>query len=177
MVAIATHWNREGLDVSEDGQVPVRVFSNANTVELQLNGQSLGEQVVSDYQAQWQVTYAPGELVAIAYGANHQIVAKTNVVTAGEVAKLQVTPRFEGQQQTLWQVQALDANNDPVPLCDDVINVSATTGQTLALGNGDPADTEVPSVETIHLFNGKALIIATKAAQLDVHLTPVAPTR
>lgn len=177
MVVIATHWNREVLDVSEQGQVPVRVFANAKTVDLQLNGKSLGMQAVSDYQAQWQVPYASGKLVAIAYGANHQIIAQTTRVTAGTVAKLEVTPRYQGQQQTLWQVQALDADNHPVPLCDDVINVTATAGQVLALGNGDPADTEVPSVETIHLFNGKALIIATKAAQLDVHLAPVAPAR
>ena len=75
------------------GDIPVRVYSNAGSVELFLNGKSQGrktfqEKWTSDgrkYQEgegsdqlylEWRLAYQPGELRAVAYDRQGQIVEK-----------------------------------------------------------------------------------------------------
>ena len=79
MVHVLPHWNWAG----REGQaIPVMVYTNADEVELFLNGKSLGRKkrfgepmtipvgqnvnaqrkFVSKYRLEWQVPYAPGSL-------------------------------------------------------------------------------------------------------------------
>ena len=79
--------------VDKYGDIPVRVYSNAGSVELFLNGKSQGrktfqEKWTSDgrkYQEgegsdqlylEWRLAYQPGELRAVAYDRQGQIVEK-----------------------------------------------------------------------------------------------------
>ncbi len=62
---IAPHWNWKG----REGQtIDVWVYSNADNVELFLNGKSLGKkEMPRNSHLQWEVNYEPGTLSAIAY--------------------------------------------------------------------------------------------------------------
>ena len=61
---LVPHWNWAG---SEGKPIKVMVTSNADKVELRLNGRSVGEQAVDKYQmATFDVPYEPGTLEAIA---------------------------------------------------------------------------------------------------------------
>ena len=112
MVHILPHWNWPGL---EGKAIPVWCYSNAETVELLLNGKSLGQQrmgqgklqsLVIDEQIDpetgkrqpvtvqtgwlhlaWDVPYQPGVLKAVAKRGG-QIVASDEVATAGPPARI-----------------------------------------------------------------------------------------
>ncbi len=91
------------------GDIPVRVYSNARSVELFLNGKSQGGKTfqgkwTSDgrkYQEgessdqlylEWHLAYQPGELYAVAYDRQGQLVAEDRVVTAGKPATIRAGP-------------------------------------------------------------------------------------
>ncbi len=65
MVHLLPHWNfrgREGEDIR------VSAYTNCESVELFLNGESLGKKEVERYgHAEWQVEYIPGKLEVKAY--------------------------------------------------------------------------------------------------------------
>ena len=66
MVHILPHWNWQGFEGKE---IPVWCYSNCESVELFLNGKSLGEKKFSDTKdlhLVWKVPYAAGTLKAVA---------------------------------------------------------------------------------------------------------------
>jgi beta-galactosidase len=112
MVHLLPHWSWSGF---EDHGLPVWCYSNAESVELFLNGKSLGQQRMGQGQLQkfviedqtdpkskkrhttevesgwlhlaWDVRYEPGVLKAVARRGG-QVVATDEVATAGPPAKL-----------------------------------------------------------------------------------------
>jgi hypothetical protein len=70
--------------------VDVWVYSDADTVELLLNGASQGSQAMTRYaHATWNVPYAPGSLVAVGYkNGSSTPVGNWTVTTAGAPAQL-----------------------------------------------------------------------------------------
>jgi beta-galactosidase len=110
-VHILPHWNWQQFTGKK---IPVWCYSNADTVELFLNGKSLGEKRVADspiqkflidehkekdgtmkpveqetgwYHLAWDVQWQPGTLKAVAKRGG-KIIATDEVVTAGKPAKL-----------------------------------------------------------------------------------------
>lgn len=111
MVHLLPHWNWEQFAGKE---IPVWCYSNADSVELFLNGKSLGEKSMKNippkkytveaagavntaepirtvetgwFHQEWHVPYEPGVLRVVAKTAG-QVVATDEVVTAGKPAKL-----------------------------------------------------------------------------------------
>ncbi len=99
----------------------VYVASNADTVELFLNGRSLGQGKVSDrYLFTFpEVAFEPGELKAVA--SRHGAVVATAVKrTAGAAVALRLTPlrsavQADGADIALFDVEAVDARGERVP--------------------------------------------------------------
>ena len=65
MVHLLPHWNWEQFAGKE---IPVRAFTNADSVELFLNGKSQGATSERPMQLhyQWKVPFEPGTLKAVA---------------------------------------------------------------------------------------------------------------
>ena len=80
---LPSSWTWPGF---EGKPIPVRVFTNADTTELFLNGRSLGVKTLAtdakQLHLEWSVPYAPGELKAVAK-KNGQVVATDVEQTAG----------------------------------------------------------------------------------------------
>lgn len=166
MVHVMPHWNREALDIDGNGEVAIRAFSNAEAVELFVNEQSFGRQSVADCQCNWRVPYVAGELKVIAYQDNQEV-AQDSRQTSDDMAKVQVKPIYTGKEQTLYEVNAFDAQGKFVPTANHELQISAENGTVIGLGNGNPADISDYSKTNIHLFNGKALVIATAEAKIS----------
>lgn len=142
MVHILPHWNWEihksyQQVVDKYGDIPVRVYSNARYVELFLNGKSQGrktfqEKWTSDsrtYQEgegsdqlylEWRLPYQSGELHAVAYDRQGQIVAEDRVVTAGKQAKIGLHAEKtklepDGQDLLYLYFDVLDKDGNWVP--------------------------------------------------------------
>jgi beta-galactosidase len=180
-VHILPHWNwpdRIGQNV------PVYVYTNGDTVELFLNGKSLGKQTkakeagpsyygsIDKYRLCFNdVNYEPGELKAVAYKDGSEV-GQEVMRTAGEPAKIRLTPdRKElsatGDDLCYILVEALDANDTLCPLADNLIKFKVDGPAEIAgVDNGNPLSYEPFQADYRKLFFGKAmLILRTKEGQ------------
>jgi beta-galactosidase len=180
-VHILPHWNwpdRIGQNV------PVYVYTNGDTVELFLNGNSLGKQTkakeagtgyygsIDKYRLCFNdVNYEPGELKAVAYEDGKEI-GQEVMRTAGEPAKIRLTPdrkelKASGDDLCYILVEALDANNTLCPLADNLIKFKVDGPAEIAgVDNGNPLSYEPFQADYRKLFFGKAmLILRTKEGQ------------
>jgi beta-galactosidase len=164
------HWNWPG---KEGQEIRVVAYSNCKSVELLLNGTSLGRQVMEpNSDLAWQVKYAPGTLSAKGYDANGKVIAETKVETTGDATQIQLTPdrksiNADGEDVAVFTISALDAQGRVVPVAMNKIAFSIEgAGKIIGVGNGDPACHEPDSFLgeaapqwSRSLFNGLAQII------------------
>jgi beta-galactosidase len=158
---LAPHWNWAG----KEGQ-PIRVIamSNADSVELRLNGRSLGEQKVDPFEMnQWQVPYQPGRLEAVARKGG-KIVAHTAVETTGVPVSLRLTPDRkaldgDGRDAVPVTVEALDSKGRHVPTANLPVQFQISGGNIIGVGNGDANSHEPDKANARSLYNGFAQII------------------
>lgn len=164
MVHIFPHWNWEQYAGKE---IPVWAYTNCDSVELFLNGKSLGEKTAAemeDYHLTWHVAYAPGALKAVAKKGG-QVVATKEIRTAGQPAKLVLkadrsTLDATGQDLSFVTVSVTDNEGNLCPNADHKITFSlAGPGLIAGLDNGDPTNLE-PFKGTEHtVFHGLGLAI------------------
>ena len=128
----------------------VRVYTNAKTVELFLNGRSLGAKA-NDAEAlearnivTWEVPFEPGELKAVADGH------ASMVRTAGAVARIAVevedagTHRADGHDLIYVTCRAVDAEGVPVRAWNGrVAFACAGAAEFLCCDNGDHSTDEL----------------------------------
>lgn len=135
MVFIASHWAR-------DSSPKVRVFSNADQVELFLNGKSLGRQQSAPSTTHPNLKhpplefdagqYAAGELKAVAYLGGKQV-AEHVVRTAGDAARLAVAvddlgvPSAPGDL-VFVRARVVDANGNLVAASGQPVKFAAGAG-------------------------------------------------
>jgi beta-galactosidase len=145
MVHLLPHWNWRGREGQE---IDVRAYTNAEEVELLLNGQSLGRQKIAPFAGlKWKVKYAPGALAARAFRGG-TVVAETRVETTGAPAALRLTSdrallRADGEDVAAVTVAVVDAEGRVVPTANvPVAFTLGGPGRIIGVGNGDPASHE-----------------------------------
>lgn len=158
MVHVMPHWNAEGLEIDEKGQVTVRVFSNLPEVELFVNEKSYGKKAVVAGAVDWCVLYEPGELRAVALKEG-TIMATTTRKTSQALAKVTTTKIFSGKELNLYQLSAVDEEGYFVPTANHPVSVAVKDGINLAMANGNPINHEVGNLVSVPLFNGQALVL------------------
>lgn len=157
MIHIMPHWNKKGLEII-NGQTKVRVFSNAEEIELFINGRSQGRKEVKNYQVNWDVVYESGKLTAKAYIGN-KVVSSDEQITSGKPTKIKIINRYHGKNNTIFELQAIDDDRNFVPTANNSISLECEDGQIIGLTNGDPSDVSPYSLSEIKLFSGKAIVI------------------
>ena len=163
------------------------VNTNCDTVELFVNGKSIGRQARDPkcFRLNFPVSYAPG--VVEAKGMRNGRPVAFRMETTGPAAQLRLEPdrtelAADGADATVVNVTALDAEGREVPTaCVPVSFVCTGAGEILGLGNGDPmsheCDVRTPDGWRRNLFNGKCQVVvrAGRAAgtlKLQVRLSP-----
>ncbi|HEY2828405.1 MAG TPA: glycoside hydrolase family 2 TIM barrel-domain containing protein [Pirellulales bacterium] len=165
MVHLLPHWNWEEFAGKE---IPVWAFTNADTVELFLNGKSQGTREAKDLvqlHYEWKVPYEPGTLKAVAK-KDGQIVATDEVVTAGPPAKLELTAdrptiQADGDDLCFVTVKVLDKDGHICPNADNEVSFAIEDPAVIAgLENGDPTNHEAfQNTAARKVFHGLALAI------------------
>ncbi|MBL7701991.1 MAG: glycosyl hydrolase 53 family protein [Ferruginibacter sp.] len=162
---ISPHWNWPG----KEGQpIEVWVNSNADNVELSLNGRSLGKKdMPRNGHLNWLVNYEPGTLKAIAYKKGKKLEAK--VETTGKPAEVVISPykttiMADGKDATVINISVIDRQGREVPDANNLIQFSLKgDGKITGVGNGDPSSHEqdkyFDTVAQRYLFNGKCQVI------------------
>ena len=162
VLQIVPHWNWAG---SEGRPIKVMVMSNADTVELSLNGKSMGEKMMDKMNMLfWDVPYASGRLEAVARKDGKEI-ARQTVETTGEPVALRLTPdrnsmAGDGCDAVPVTVEALDDRGRPVPTANLSVEFEVSgPAAIIGLGNGDPNSHEPEKGNRRSLFNGMAQVI------------------
>jgi beta-galactosidase len=181
MVHVLPHWNWEA------GQtIPVLAYSNADEVELFLNGKSLGrkkrfsepveipvgvtvspdKKFSTRYRLRWDVPFAPGSLKAVAYTAGKQV-AVDEVRTAGAAARIalvadRTTITADGDDLAFFTVRVEDKDGNLCPAASNLVQFTVTGAGTIrAVDNGNAATEEPFQADHRKAFNGLALLIVS----------------
>jgi len=179
------NWTWPGF---EGKTIPVRVFTNADSVELFLNGTSLGSKnypadcadqtVIVDNKDKpsstikspglhlaWDVPYAPGELKAVAT-KDGKVVATDIVRTAGDPAQITLMPDRDkiianGQDLSFIKVAILDKDGNVCPNADNEIQfaVNGSAADLAGVDNGDATNHESFQGPQHKAFHGLALAV------------------
>ncbi|HVZ29861.1 MAG TPA: beta-galactosidase GalA [Asticcacaulis sp.] len=151
------HWNWEG----KEGQtVSVWAYSNADEVELFVNGKSAGKKAMTkDMHVEWSVPYAPGKIEAFAYKAG-KVILKDARETAGPAARIVLTAdratlAADGRDCAVLRAEVVDAKGRTVPKAGNLVTFAAAgPGAVIGVGNGDPNCLEADKASKRSAFNG-----------------------
>jgi beta-galactosidase len=161
----------------------VEVYSNAEQVELFLNGQSLGSKPLpADASPRvWKVAYVAGSVKAVA--SNHgQPVASDELRTAGPAAKIvlesdhpSLPPAYDSVATVTAEV--VDANGVLVPRAADPITFQITgPGVIAAVDSGDHNSHEPFHAVQRLAFQGRCVaLVKASAASGQITLSASAP--
>ena len=174
---LSENWNREAGE-----KVSLYTYTNADEVELFLNGKSLGVKKNSEApklraRIKWDdIAYVPGTLVAVAK-KNGKVVARHQIETTGEAVALKLVPDAEnwhadGKDLMHVRIYAVDKKGRRVLNVKDAKAFDKLTFQVkgdaniVAVDNGNITSDELHIGKTQlektiqrHLFQGSALVI------------------
>jgi beta-galactosidase len=156
------HWNFAG---KEGEEIAVWAHSNADEVELFVNGVSVGKKPVKKLShVEWKVKYAPGVIEARGWKDGKQILVDRRETTGPEVAIRLTADRTEiaadGEDVAILKVEVLDKQGRPVPTASNLIGFKVSgEGALIGVGNGDPNCQESDKKPKRSLYNGLAQVI------------------
>src|ERR1017187_9833908 len=195
---LSPHWNWGG---KEGAIIPVICFTNCETVELFLNGKSLGMQgymfpemgmeehwphfpararamqTTGDLHLAWYVPYQPGTLRALGTNGD-QVVLDVELVTTDIPAAVRLTSD-RTQIDTTWDdlshvvVEIVDRHGRVVPTADNEVVFEITgPGRILGLDNGQAESHESYQGNRRRAFAGRALALVQSTGQPgQIHIT------
>ena len=198
MVHLLPHWNWGNPTLKEnvadaDGNIPVRAYSNAASVELFLNGNTLGKKTFTKKQTsdgrtyqegakpnelylEWKVAFEPGTLEAVARDEAGNIIARDKIVTAGEPAGVRLVKEenaiaADGKDLTYIYYEIVDSKGNVVPTANNLVRFQLHgQGQIVGVDNGEQASRERYKEQADgswirKAFNGKGVVIVKSTEQ------------
>jgi beta-galactosidase len=147
IVHILPHWNWAGFEGKE---IPVWCYSNCESVELFLNGKSIGEKNfrdTKDLHLEWNVPYTPGTLKAVAKNKG-KVICTDEVQTAGAPTKIVLTPdrteiNSDGEDLSFIKIEVVDKEGRVCPDADNLVKfIIKGEGAIAGVGNGNSASHE-----------------------------------
>ncbi|ACI19277.1 glycoside hydrolase family 2 TIM barrel-domain containing protein [Dictyoglomus thermophilum] len=144
----------------------VYIYSDADEVELFLNGKSMGRKIAGDrvkYKVFYDLNYEEGRLEVIAY-KNGVEVGRDILETTGDPVGLRLIPDrniiSSYEDLSFIKIVAIDELGREVTDAKNKVRVKVEgVGKLLALGNADPVSQESFVGNEISLYKGRALAI------------------
>jgi len=137
----------------------VDVYSACESVELLLNGESLGRKSAERYAATFEVPYLPGILRAV----GSKPVAECELRTVGEPARIRLTSdrdTINGDDLSFVTVEVVDSDGLLHPNADHTISFAVDgNGEIAAVGNGDPVSTEPFRGDRRSVHRGRCVVV------------------
>ncbi|GAA4075457.1 glycoside hydrolase family 2 TIM barrel-domain containing protein [Amphibacillus indicireducens] len=177
MIHVFPYW-----DFNPGQMIDVRVASNAPKVELKLNGRSLGikeinHQSGTELVPTWKVAYEPGEITAIAYDENDQVIATDQQKSFEDATKVVLTADKKqlianGQDLIFVEINTEDDAGNQVKNATNRVTVDVTgAGRLVGLDNGDSTDIDQYKGISRRLFSGKLMAIIQATDEVgEIHV-------
>jgi beta-galactosidase len=163
--AVSSHWNRES-----GKKYNIFTYTNADEVELLVNGKSVGIQQNSvDVNKRnmifWQnIPYVPGKITAIARKDGKEV-ARHQLETTGKAVALQIETenaawKADGMDLQYIKVYAVDSKGRKVPTATGEVSFEVSgAARLIALDNGDHSSDDLFNGNKKRLHNGFAMAI------------------
>lgn len=170
---ISPHWN---WPEKVGKPIDVWVNSNADEVELFLNGKSLGKKTMErNSHLQWNVNYESGTLEAIGYKNGRKLTTKvetTNHATKVVAVADKTTVLADGKDGVVVNISIVDDKGREVPVADNMIKFYISgDAKIIGVGNGDPSSHEpdkcADGTWQRSAFNGKCQVIIQAGKTVD----------
>lgn len=157
-------------DFNPGQTVDIRVCSNAPRIELFFNSKSQGDFNLDhvnglDLLGHWSIQYEPGELKAVAYDEDGNIIAQEIKKSFKDPYKINLIAnknkiKADGQELVFIEIFMEDINGNPVENANNRVDVKVTgCGRLIGLDNGDSTDYDAYKGTNRRLFSGKLLAI------------------
>lgn len=169
-------------DVPVGSPTTVDVYSDADEIELLLNGSRIGRAPVGQpkpFIARFEVPYAPGELVAVAYTAGEER-AMTLLLTANDSLRVHAAAdrtaiRADDTDLAYIAITLQDADGTLATHRDRPVTVTVDGSGVLAgLGTGQPRTEETFHAATRTTYDGRALAIVRPTGVGEIIVTVTA---
>ena len=162
MIHMLPHWTHKS------GNIDVWLYSNCASVELFLNGTSLGKKTLSQRgtknQYTYTVAYAAGTIVANGYDASGNLIAQDIQYTAGTPAKLALSSdktavNTASDDLVYITCDVQDKNGTLCPNADNSVTFAVVGGTIIGTDNGHGANVEKLSGSRHSAFSGKCICV------------------
>jgi beta-galactosidase len=166
-------------DIPEGSSATVDVYSDADEIELILNGRSIGRSAVGvekAFLAHFEANYEAGELVAIASIAGEEK-ARTSLRTADGQLRLVATAdrdaiRADDTDLAYITIELQDERGNLAGHRDRLLSVEASGAGVLAgLGSANPRSEEPFGASRCTTFDGRALAIVRPTGPGDIEIS------
>jgi beta-galactosidase len=164
----ADDWTPKNLASHVDN---VEVYSNCASVELVLNGKSLGTQQrpADESPRLWHIDFEPGELKAIGRNGSETAVVDTlrTVSKPARISLLANRHELSDSWEDVRYVTAtiVDDHDTPVPSASDLIKFTVSgPGVIAAVDNGDLTSHEPFQASERHAYHGRCVAIVRASA-------------
>lgn len=165
---IFPHWN---MDCTGE-RIPVYCYSNADEVELLVNGRSYGRKAMDrNWYLCWDnVVYEPGELKAVGYRAGVEILSETVRTTDApcRIASSAYKDEIAVGETAIINIDIVDKNGLTVPTADNRLKFEITGGELTGTGNGNPADHDSDKMPHRRAFMGKCQLLVRAKEKGDI---------
>ncbi len=168
---VSDNWN-----LAEGDTVKIYTYTNADEVELLINGKKAGRQTNSlnpklRNRIVWgKVPFKAGKIEAVAY-KDGKAVARHRIETAGKPVKLIATPdndnwKADGMDLQHVRIHAVDNKGRKSPVAQDDVTFEVDGDAVIvAVTNGDMTSEELNVQNHRRLFNGSNMVILRSGNQ------------
>ena len=168
--ALAERWDWTG---DPRKNIPVEIYSNCESVEVLLNGRSLGERKFADRLPPamvWAVPNEPGTVEVVGRNGGAPA-ARFQLRSIGKPERIELNPdlmtlKSEGRQVSTVEVMVVDRAGNRVPDAVDGLTFEVTgAGALLAVDNADLRDITPVRANTKKAYQGRAVAVIRSGAQ------------
>jgi beta-galactosidase len=152
--------------------IPIEIYSNCDSVEVLLNGRSLGEKPIADrllFGLVWAVPNEAGAVEVVGKKAG-AVAARFQLRTLGPPARIELIPDLKtlknaGRQVSTIEVHVVDRDGNRIPNAAQTVTFEITgAGRLIAVGNADLTDGTPVAGNQTKLYLGNAVAVVRSAA-------------
>lgn len=152
-------WSWNGCD---GNKAEIDVFADAVSVELRINGKSIGKKKIKEYKTLFKTRYASGKIEAIAYDEKENEIARNELHSATGKTQIVVTEEKQtlpGNEIAYFKVEIRGENQEIESNADRRLKVTVKGGELMGFGSGNPCTEEKYTSGKFTTYYGRAQVV------------------